>query len=133
MALGDGISANDVLCVSVGTGENRAKSISASAARSMGFAEWAFPLVGIFMGGASAHVHNLVERLLPDENYCRFEFLTDQDLSMDDASDKNVGLLAKLADEYLSNSGSTELRGEEEEKDYDFSANLERLTKALGL
>lgn len=131
LVLANGISPGDIFCVSVGTGENQGKSVSPSDARKMGFAEWAFPLVGVFMGGASAHVHNLAKRLLPEAGYCRFEFKTKEDLSMDDASPTHLKRLVKITEDYLGNAGNQRLRKEEEESGYSFKGNMEKFRRSF--
>lgn len=120
-------AASQIACVSVGSGEGIPDSISPRKSAQMGFAEWGKPLIGIFMGGASLHVHNLTQRLLTDSKYCRFEFISNQSLSLDDASDRYLKQLQKIARDYVEGKGKFAV--DEKDKGYDFKSNLAKIPK----
>lgn len=117
--------ASQIVCVSVGSGEGIAESISQTKSGQMGFAEWGRPLLGIFMGGASRHVHNLTNRLLTDSRYCRFEFISNKSLSLDDASSRYLKQLQDIANEYIEGRG--EFADEEKKRGYDFKSNIAKI------
>lgn len=121
--------ASSIACVSVGTGEGIVDSISQQKSGRMGFAEWGRPLLGIFMGGASLHVHNLIDRLLTNSCYCRFEFISDKSLSLDDASSKYLKQLQDIANDYIEGKGK--FVATEEKLKYDFKSNIEKVRNIL--
>jgi len=88
------------LIVSVGTGEQPTEAISARKGRNAGKAQWALPLVSIFMSGVSKHTHNLVDRVVGDR-YFRFEIILEKDFPMDTGKSEDFERMSRTAEAYL--------------------------------
>ena len=88
-----GKAADDVLLVSLGTGEFR-RPIKYSDALRWGQLEWAQPIIGIVLQGSNSTVDYQLQQLLghegPKQSYFRFQVEFGQDTSIDDASDANL-------------------------------------------
>lgn len=88
----------DVLIVSLGTGR-LTESISFDQAKHWGLVQWAHPLLGVIMDGASAAVDYQLDELLGAERHFRFQTLLDGvSDSLDDASLSNIAGLRKRAE-----------------------------------
>ncbi|HLZ31533.1 MAG TPA: patatin-like phospholipase family protein [Chloroflexota bacterium] len=100
-----GKAAEDMLVVSLGTGEFR-RPIKYADALNWGQLEWAQPIIGIVLQGSNATVDYQLQQLLnydgPKQSYFRFQVEFGQDTSIDDAGDANLKYLMDLARAYLS-------------------------------
>jgi patatin-like phospholipase/acyl hydrolase len=92
----------DVLIVSLGTGR-LTESISFDRAKRWGLIQWAHPLLGVIMDGASAAVDYQLDELLgADQGHFRFQTLLDGvSDSLDDASPANIAGLRKRGEELV--------------------------------
>lgn len=126
-----GGGSRDALVVSIGTSQPDADGLSPARARRLGLAEWALPLIDIFMGGAGLHVHGLAYRIVErDQNnlYVRFEIVTRQALEIDRASPRDFARLDGVVEDYLSGHRSDPARAQlHRDYWYDYAGNLERL------
>ncbi len=88
----------DVLIVSLGTGRLK-ESISYDQAKHWGLIQWARPLLGVMMDGASAAIDYQLDELLGhDTDHFRFQTLLEKASdSLDDASPANIAALAACA------------------------------------
>lgn len=124
---------DDLLCVSLGTSEEKQEGISARKGRELGAAEWALPLIGVFMGGASRHVHSLAKRVLNSSGqsaseYLRFQMLTEKDIPMDEASKADIKRMTTLASDYISGfPGKKKIEQQHAKRGYDYATNLRAL------
>ena len=100
-----GKAADDVLVVSLGTGEFR-RPIKYADAINWGQLEWAQPIIGIVLQGSNSTVDYQLQQLLeydgPKQSYFRFQVEFGQDTSIDDAGDANLKYLMDLARAYIS-------------------------------
>jgi uncharacterized protein len=100
-----GKAADDMLVVSLGTGEFR-RPIKYADAVNWGQLEWAQPIIGIVLQGSNATVDYQLQQLLqydgPQQSYFRFQVEFGQDTSIDDASPANLKYLMDLARAYIS-------------------------------
>ena len=121
----------DALVVSVGTSQQRFKGLSVARGRRMGLMDWALPLINIFMGGASLHVHGLAYRIIERDTrntYVRFEIITDESLAIDQARPQDFARLDALLGDYLADfPARPDLAALHRENWYDFSRNRERM------
>jgi len=92
----------DVLIVSLGTGR-LTESISFNQAKHWGLIQWAHPLLGVIMDGASAAIDYQLDELLgADQDHYRFQTMLDGvSDSLDDASAANIAGLRKRAEELV--------------------------------
>jgi uncharacterized protein len=88
----------DVLIVSLGTGR-LTESISFDRAKHWGLVQWARPLLGVMMDGASAAIDYQLDELLGhDKDHFRFQTLLEKASdSLDDARPSNIANLAECA------------------------------------
>jgi patatin-like phospholipase/acyl hydrolase len=95
----------DILVVSLGTGR-LTESIPFRKAKRWGLVEWARPLLGVIMDGASAATDYQLDQLLGREKrHFRFQtVLKDVSDSLDDASAANIEGLAQLAKDLIKDS-----------------------------
>jgi len=130
-----GHHSRDAIVVSIGTSLPISDGLSPARARQMGLADWALPLIDIFMGGASLHVHGLAYRIVErDDNnlYVRFEILTERALSIDRAEAADIRLLEATVSDYLDDfPANAALHQQHLDNWYDYGSNLERLRKGL--
>jgi len=123
----------DILLVSLGTSEEIAEGISAKKGKELGAMEWALPLIGIFMGGASRHVHSLAKRVLGSSGnegskYLRFQMFTEEDIPMDEAATKDIDVMKELAQSYINGfPGDTPARKLHLKSGYEYRKNLQEL------
>src|ERR1700730_10098034 len=100
-----GKTADDVMVVSLGTGEFR-RPIKYSNAVNWGQLEWAQPIIGMVLQGSNSTVDYQLRQLLqydgPEQSYFRFQVEFGQDTAIDDASNANLKYLMDLARAYLS-------------------------------
>ena len=89
---------SEPLIVSLGTGRPTG-SISYREAKDWGLVQWAHPLLGVIMDGASVAIdYQLNELLGPDRGHFRFQSLLEGvSDSLDDASPANIEGLCQLA------------------------------------
>jgi uncharacterized protein len=92
----------DVLIVSLGTGRLH-EPISFERAKDWGLVQWARPLLGVIMDGASTAIDYQLDELLGfDHGHFRFQaVLKDVSDSLDDASASNIAGLRKLAENLI--------------------------------
>jgi len=106
-----GKAADDVLLVSLGTGEFR-RPIKYSDAVNWGQLEWAQPIIGIVLQGSNSTVDYQLQQLLedagPQQSYFRFQVEFGQDTNIDDAGDANLKYLMDLARAYISQPDTAE-------------------------
>ena len=93
---------SEPLIVSLGTGRPTG-SISYRQAKDWGLVQWAHPLLGVIMDGASVAIdYQLNELLGPDRGHFRFQSLLEGvSDSLDDASPANIEGLCQLARRYI--------------------------------
>lgn len=96
-ALGLGESLDDVIMLSLGTGQHT-RPIRHDDARAWGLAKWAVPITSVMMDGVSDTVAYQVGQVVPTERYLRIQAeLTDAMDDMDDASRANIEALKRFA------------------------------------
>ena len=99
--------------------------------------EWALPLIGIFMGGASRHVHSLAKRVLGSHGnagskYLRFQMFTEQDIPMDEAAEEDIQVMKRLAQYYINGfPGDSNARKLHSKSGYEYRKNLEELLSLI--
>ncbi len=127
----------DVLLVSLGTSEEIADGISARKGKELGAMEWALPLIGIFMGGASRHVHSLAKRVLGSHgnegsSYLRFQMFTEEDIPMDEAAEEDIEVMRNLAQSYINGfPGDVAARKLHQSSGYEYRQNLKQLLSLM--
>jgi hypothetical protein len=123
----------EILLVSLGTSEEIAEGISAKKGKELGAMEWALPLIGIFMGGASRHVHSLAKRVLSaggnsGGKYLRFQMFTKEDVPMDEAAEGDILVMKEIAQAYIDGfPGDSAAKKMHLESGYEYRKNLEEL------
>jgi patatin-like phospholipase/acyl hydrolase len=97
----------DILVVSLGTGR-LTESIPFSKAEHWGLVEWARPLLGVIMDGASAAVDYQLDQLLGrEQRHFRFQtVLEGVSDSLDDANIANIEGLRRLAEKLIEDSAA---------------------------
>ncbi len=127
----------DILLVSLGTSEEIAQGISAKKGKELGAMEWALPLIGIFMGGASRHVHSLAKRVLGSSGnkgskYLRFQMFTKEDVPMDEAADDDISVMKEIAQAYIDGfPGDSAAKKLHLKSGYEYNHNLKQLLALL--
>lgn len=91
-----------VMIVSLGTGR-LTESISFEQAKHWGLVQWAHPLLGVMMDGASTAIDYQLDELLGvDEGHFRFQSVLDgASDSLDDVSAENIAGLRKVAETFI--------------------------------
>ena len=97
----EGVSARDVVLLSLGTGERTHKR-SFDEIKDWGLARWARPILDVVFDGVSDAVNYQLERVLSADRYWRLQVeLTVASNDLDDASEDNLAKLRGQAEELI--------------------------------
>ena len=97
----EGVSARDVVLLSLGTGERTHKR-SFDEIKDWGLAKWARPILDVVFDGVSDAVNYQLERVLSADRYWRLQVeLTVASNDLDDASEDNLAKLRGQAEELI--------------------------------
>ncbi len=87
----------DILVISLGTGQINVP-LSYDQVKDWGLVHWARGLlIDLILDGVGRDVGYLMNKLLPEKRFFRFQFDMDKVSPIDDASDKNIAALEKIA------------------------------------
>lgn len=103
-----GLSTNDIVLVSLGTGQTT-RNVSIDEAMTWGPLEWAPSIVDIVCDGGCDAVSYMAKNILAPENFFRLQTRLDHaNDDMDNADPANINALISVAEHYLNNKGGRE-------------------------